>query len=198
MSFNFTTLVYKISERRSEYLDDLKPLHFIEITPILNTFAEEFDYILFKNFYASNISIVQFVNSKWKCILSDYKLMNDPDCDEDAERYFIINKKQLSEPFNKDSTVLRIYLNQDSNTIWKEFTIRNLKFVKEVINSTILENNTDTNNNDTNNELIKYYLTNSRYEINKLVILNDKEEMNQKYIEMNNMNVNELTFKILK
>ncbi len=157
------------------------------------------------------INIIQFANNKWKCILSDYKIMQDPECDEDSEKYFVINCKKLIENgLSYDAELMRFYLTQDS-TIWKDFYLSEIKFIKE---DNLIENNTsiikysqndnrfefeleknnfvkksavneineedDINRNGNGNYFSKLDVKNS----NKIVLLNDKEEISQKYIEI--------------
>lgn len=192
-NIQFITQEYRISEKKIEHLDDVKPLHYIEVTP-QNSQEFDFEIILFKNFYTHMINIVQFSNEKWKCILGDYKLMSDADCDEEAEKYFVINLKQLTENgFKKESELIRIYLTQDS-CYWKNFNLNELKFLKETTSD-------DPEITSSNN--IKFNPNNSRFEFTKyypnLVILNDKEEINQKYIEIMKVNnISNLNFTIFK
>ena len=57
MNNNFT-----ISQKRKEFLDDTKPLYYIEFTPSNMSKITDFDYIVFKNFYTHTINILQFSN----------------------------------------------------------------------------------------------------------------------------------------
>jgi hypothetical protein len=156
-----------ISVKKKEFLDDSKPLFNIEV--IAEDSFPDFDYILIKNYYTYTINIVQFYNDKWKCILNDYKLMSDPDFDEDGEKYSLIHRKTLDDNgFIPETKVIRFYLTQDS-TFWRDFTLEEIKFIKDA--------NIQLDN-------IKYNSSNMRFEIGKNIILNDKEEINQKYIEI--------------
>ncbi len=180
------TTPFTISDKKTEFLDDTKPLYYIEVVPHKKSKFNDFDYIVLKNFYTHTINIVQFFNEKWKCILGDYKLMNDPECEEEAEKYFVIYKKQLEDHgLSEDAKLVRIYLTQESS-IWKDFNLEDIKFVSE------------KKLNDMN-DLFKYNMNNSRFEIGKYIILNDKEEINQKFIEIMKLNnSSELNLNIFK
>lgn len=174
---------YKVSDKKIEYIDG-KTYFYIDI---LFNDSTMFDYIMFKNFYTHVINIFQYIDNKWKSILNEYKLMTDPDCDEEGEKYSIINKKQFINIF--DSLQMRIYLTQDCST-WKTFTLNEINFIKE----------TDENNVD-----CKYLLNknSNQYEFNistdnKVTLITDKEEMNQKYIEIMKNSQSDLSFTILK
>ena len=48
-----------------------------------------FDYLIIKNYYVASISISIFLEDKWKTVLDNCTLMQNPGMDEDSERYFI-------------------------------------------------------------------------------------------------------------
>jgi hypothetical protein len=167
---------FTISNKKTEFLDESKPLYYIEIVPDKINKFQDFDYIVLKNFYTHTINIVQHSNGKWKCILGDFKLMIDPDCDEDSEKNYVIHRKQLEENgLSEDAKLLRIYLTQESS-YWKEFDLQEIKFINE---KKLIEDN---------ESLYKYNMNNSRFEIQSQIILNDKEEINQKFIEIMKLN----------
>lgn len=169
-------------KKNTEYLNsENKPLYYIEVTP-----PENFEYILIKNYYTSTINIVQMVNEKWKCILSDYRLMTNSDTDEEGEKNFLFNKSQLLGYTEK--LVLRIYLEQES-TNWKNFSLENIKFIPFTSNEQDAKTVPLFNLNNSSFEFIINGKTHS--------ILHDKEEINQKYIEINNAKDN-ITFSIFK
>lgn len=173
-----------VYEKKSETIDE-KFYYYIDIT-----FEEEsmpgqinlcefpfFDYIIFKNYYTQILNIFIFHNEKWKSILSDYILMKDPDCDEDAEKFFIINKKQLSLDLNstKPIQILRFYLSQES-TIWNTFNISEISFVKDL--SLNVEVREDCKIKRDNERL--EFISNDGSQIN---LITNKDEIDQKYIE---------------
>jgi len=131
----------KLNEKKSETIDD-KFYYFIDITFDEEIVSEDinlrefpfFDYIIFKNFYTQILNIFIFHNEKWKSVLSDLILMKDPDCDEDAEKYFIINRKQLCLDLKspKPIQLIRFYLSQES-TIWNTFHISEISFIKDYL-----------------------------------------------------------------
>jgi len=199
MATNFIKLDYSISEKKIEVLNDdldTKPLFYIEVIPNADF---DFDYILFKNYYTYFINIIQFANEKWKCVLNDYKLMPNTDCDEDSEKYFVIYAKQLVENgFSNDAKFLRIYLSQDCN-IWKSFYISQVMFIKTK------ESNDNYNKYISNNSRFEFELDKNNFfnknnlNTQQITILNDKEEINQKYIEIMKVNnINDLNFTIFK
>ena len=139
--------------------------------------------------------------------------MADPECEEDAEKYFVINSKQLIENgLSHDAKLIRFYLTQESK-IWKNFYLADMNFIKDSYNS-----------NDGIGSVNKYIpnLNNSRFEFeiekinfiftkeesnknsiekinNHITILNDNEEINQKYIEIMKINnSSNLNFTIFK
>jgi hypothetical protein len=157
---------YLISSLKSELLDDTQ-VHFIEVTP-KDKFFQDFDFIVIKNFYSHTVNIVQFANDKWKCVLAEFKLMNDPDCDEEAEKYFMIRSKLMKDNgYSSQAEILRFYLTQDSE-LWNSFSLKEIRFVKECEEK----------------EIIKYNQSKSRFDFPTIVILNDREEINQKNIEL--------------
>lgn len=129
----------KVIEKKSETIDD-KFYYYIDIIFDEDSVPGEvnlrefpfFDYIIFKNFYTQILNIFIFHNEKWKSILSDLILMKDPDCDEDAEKYFIINRKQLCLDLKspKPIQLIRFYLSQES-TIWNTFHISDISFLRD-------------------------------------------------------------------
>ncbi len=131
----------KVVEKKSETIDD-KFYYYLDVM-----FEEDsvqggvnlrefpfFDYIIFKNFYTQILNIFIFHNEKWKSILSDLILMKDPDCDEDSEKIFIINRKQLCLNLKspKPIQLIRFYLSQES-TIWNTFHISNISFLRDSV-----------------------------------------------------------------
>ncbi len=120
---------FQISPVKSQFLDEI-PVYFIEVRGEEN-FLPPFDFIIIKNFYTHTVNIVQFAEEKWKCCL-ELKLMTDPDCDEEAEKYVVIHRKQLEENgyLQDKAEVLRFYLVQDS-TLWNSFSIKEIKFLTD-------------------------------------------------------------------
>jgi hypothetical protein len=157
--------------------------------------STDFDCIVIKNDYTHIINIFQLVDEKWKCILGEYKLMNEPDCDAESESYTVIYKKQFTY-FDKNSQLLRIYMQQEfSPKIWKQFDIQSIKFYNNSINNQQQEmddNKTDSNSISTNNpsqsKIFLNKLTNS-FEITlecdkKIIIPTDKDILSHKYIDL--------------
>ena len=174
-----------IFDKKSENIDG-KFYYYIDIT-----FDEEnvpdtinlyefpfFDYIIFKNFYTQILNIFIFHNEKWKSILSDLILMKDPEADEDAEKYFIINKKQLSLELksNKPIKLLRFYLSQESSS-WNTFHISDICFVKDF---QIFDIKEDCKIKKDGGQRLEFMSTDG----SKINLDIDKENIDHKYIEL--------------
>ncbi len=171
---------YKISQVKTEYLDEIK-VYFIEVTSP-DSFLKPFDFIVIKNFYTHTVNIVQYAQDKWKCVLAEFKLMSDPDCDEEAEKYSVIYRKQLEENgFSNQAEILRFYLTQESEH-WNSFTLKEIKFVKD----------------SEEKEGLKFNHTTSRFEFANVTLFNDREEINQNYIEIMQTNSSDVKLTLLK
>lgn len=155
-----------------------KPLTYIEVSsddPI------SFTYILIKNFYVASISIMVFYEEKWHCILENFRLMVDPDSEEDSERYFIIHRKntKLEEKQldDKEYKIMRFYLIQNS-LMWKDFDLHLIKLLRD----------TEDDSEKVLDKVIYQLSSKPKFEFKdrELYLLHDKEEINQKYFEMTN------------
>ncbi len=72
-----------------------KNFYSIDIFPQDHKF-ENLDCIVFKNYYTSTISIKTFnSNDEGVILLENYKLMDDPDFDDEGEKYHVIYKNQV-------------------------------------------------------------------------------------------------------
>ena len=172
-----------ILEKKSETIDD-KFYYYVDIT--FNDELEEvdltkfpfFDHIIFKNYYTQVLNIFIYHNEKWKSILSDFILMKDSDCDEDGEKYFIINKKQLSLNFESEKPIqlIRLYLSQES-TIWNTFHISDISFIKDLPDVPECPD-------DCKIKKEKDRLEFKSHDNSMINLITDKDEMNQKYIDL--------------
>ena len=116
--------------------------------------------------------------------------MIDPSSEYESEKYFLISKKELNGfIFTEENMIIRVYISQEFKK-WKDFSLRIIKFIKD-----------DSINELKSKNLCIYNTKNFKYELileNKqlIILLNDKEEMNQKYIEItkntnsSNLNLN--------
>ena len=137
-----------------------------------------FDYIMFKNFYVSNISLIAFCGSEKISLLNNYVLMNDPNTEEDSERYILISSKEFEVDESKFKELkissMRLYIYQPS-LYWNVFRLDNI----HVIDST-----------KESQELKIYYEISPKnkyiFKEDNLHLLDDSEEINQKYIELAN------------
>jgi hypothetical protein len=159
----------KISERK----EDLNKQYYYEIRANNNI---KFDYILFKNFYVASISLIAYSGNESFNLLNNYTIMNDPNTEEDSERYIIISSKEfdLEESKFKELKInfMKLYIFQPSS-LWNCFYLKNLKVI----------------NSETQDQEQKIY-----YEIspkNKYIfkdenihLIDDSEFINQKYIEI--------------
>ena len=78
----------KISERK----EDINKQFYYEIRGNNNI---KFDYIIFKNFYVSSLSLIAYSGTETHNLLNNYTIMNDPNTEEDSERYFVISSKEF-------------------------------------------------------------------------------------------------------
>ena len=137
-----------------------------------------FDYIMFKNFYVSNISLIALCGSEKITLLNNYVLMNDPNTEEDSERYIIISSKEfeVDEPKFKELKIssMKLYIYQPS-LFWNSFHLDNIC----VIDST----------KEKQEQKIYYEISPKNkyvFKEDNLHLLDDSEEINQKYIELAN------------
>ena len=160
----------KISERK----EDLNKHYYYEIRSNNNNI--KFDYVLFKNFYVASISLIAYCGNETYNLLNDYTIMNDPNTEEDSERYIIISSKEFEMEESKFKEIkinfMKLYIFQPS-LLWNCFYLKNLK----VINSETQEQE----------QKIYYELAPRNKYIFKdenIHLIDDSEYINQKYIEI--------------
>ena len=160
----------KISERK----EDLNKHYYYEIRSNNNNI--KFDYILFKNFYVASISLIAYCGNETLNLLNNYTIMNDPNTEEDSERYIIISSKEFEIEENKFKEVkinfMKLYIYQPS-LLWNCFYLKNLKVI-----------NSETQDID---QKIYYELSPRNKYIFKdenIHLIDDSEYINQKYIEI--------------
>ena len=160
----------KISERK----EDLNKHYYYEIRSNNNNI--KFDYILFKNFYVASISLIAYCGNETYNLLNNYTIMNDPNTEEDSERYIIISSKEFEMEESKFKEIkinfMKLYIFQPS-LLWNCFYLKNLK----VINSETQEQE----------QKIYYELAPRNKYIFKdenIHLIDDSEYINQKYIEI--------------
>ena len=159
----------KISERK----EDLNKQYYYEISANNNI---KFDYILFKNFYVASISLIAYSGNESFNLLNNYTIMNDPNTEEDSERYIIISSKEfdLEESKFKELKInfMKLYIFQPSS-LWNCFYLKNLKVI-----------NSETQDQE---QKIYYEITPKNKYIFKdenIHLIDDSEFINQKYIEI--------------
>ena len=160
----------KISERK----EDLNKHYYYEIRSNNNNI--KFDYVLFKNFYVASISLIAYCGNETYNLLNNYTIMNDPNTEEDSERYIIISSKEFEMEESKFKEIkinfMKLYIFQPS-LLWNCFYLKNLK----VINSETQEQE----------QKIYYELAPRNKYIFKdenIHLIDDSEYINQKYIEI--------------
>ena len=158
----------------SEKKEDFNKHFYYEIHSTNN--IVKFDYILFKNYYVATISLIAYCDNESFCLLNNYTLMNDPNTEEDSERYIIISSKEFEFDENKFKELkinsMKLYIYQPS-LLWNCFYLRNLK----IINS--LHQNLE--------QKIYYEISPKNKYIFKeenMHLIDDSELINQKYIEI--------------
>ena len=158
----------------SEKKEDFNKHFYYEIHSTNN--IVKFDYILFKNYYVATISLIAYCDNESFCLLNNYTLMNDPNTEEDSERYIIISSKEFEIDENKFKELkinsMKLYIYQPS-LLWNCFYLRNLK----IINS--LNKNLE--------QKIYYEISPKNKYIFKeenMHLIDDSELINQKYIEI--------------
>ena len=158
----------------SEKKEDFNKHFYYEIHSTNN--IVKFDYILFKNYYVATISLIAYCDNESFCLLNNYTLMNDPNTEEDSERYIIISSKEFEIDENKFKELkinsMKLYIYQPS-LLWNCFYLRNLK----IINS--LKQNLE--------QKIYYEISPKNKYIFKeenMHLIDDSELINQKYIEI--------------
>ena len=158
----------KISERK----EDLNKNYYYEIR--LN--RTKFDYILFKNYYVASISLIAYCGQETYNLLNNYTIMNDPNTEEDSERYIVISSKEFEIEETKfkelEINFLKLYIFQPS-LLWNCFYLKNLKVI-----------NSETQDQE---QKIYYELSPRNKYIFKdenIHLIDDSEYINQKYIEI--------------
>ena len=115
----------KISERK----EDLNKQFFYEIRANNNI---KFDYIIFKNFYVASLSLIAYAGTETYNLLNNYTIMNDPNTEEDSERYFVISSKEfdIEESKFKELKInfMKLYIFQPS-MLWNCFYLKDLKVI---------------------------------------------------------------------
>ena len=160
----------KISERK----EDINKHYFYEISSNNNNI--KFDYIIFKNFYVASISLIAYSGTESYNLLNNYTIMNDPNTEEDSERYYVISSKEFDIEENKFKEIkinnMKLYIFQPS-LLWNCYYLKNLK----VINSETKEQ-----------EQKRYYELAPRnkyiFKDENIHLIDDSEYINQKYIEI--------------
>ena len=159
----------KISERK----EDINKQFYYEIRGNNNI---KFDYIIFKNFYVSSLSLIAYSGTETHNLLNNYTIMNDPNTEEDSERYFVISYKEfdIEESKFKELKInfMKLYIFQPS-MLWNCFYLKDLKII-----------NSETQDLDPK---IYYELSPRNKYIFKdgnIHLIDDSEYINQKYIEI--------------
>lgn len=136
----------------------------------------KFDYLIFKNYYVASISLIAFNDDEKTNLITNRVLMNDPNVEEDSERYFIISSKEFELEENQFKelkiTSLRLYIFQPS-LYWKTYFLDNIKFINSL--------------NQSQEQKIYYEISPKNKYIFKeenFQLIDDPEEISQKYIDI--------------
>ena len=146
------------------------------------------EYFTFKNYYTASISIMAKVEFNWKFILSDFKIMENPDCEEESEKYVMIHKSKLN--FSgleiKKIEKMRIFLFQPHSNLFKKYRISNFKIFTSNIYEEIKSNFEKKGNINLGSiSLNKFYLGSGKFYIDKnSVLCTDKGEIMSNLIEL--------------
>ena len=168
MSVNVSSKISEID------FDSGKNIFYYEISSEENL---SFDYLIIKNYYVASISISISLEDKWKSVLDNFTLMQNPGMDEDSERYFIFSKKEMKIDNNLHFSKMRIYIYQNQS-YWKEYKLNMVKIASEKDLSKEIKD-----------DKIHFELTPKQQFVffdKKINLLNGKDEINQKYIEISN------------
>lgn len=132
------------------------------------------EFLVFKNYYSAFISIMLKVDTGWKYILNDFKVMEYADSEEDAEKIISIHVSKL----NINSIDLlkvekfRIYLMQPNTHIFFKFSISNV----QLYNKSIYDALNSQKDNLKNVDIKKKYLGGDKFLIEKDVVLDLNNE----------------------
>lgn len=126
-------LSYKQSDFLSENPIQGSCIYYTQIHFDENLF-NHIEYIILKNYYTYTISILVNFDLKWKYILTDYKLMEFADCEEEAEKVVVIPRSKLClEDIPLDQvTKCRIYITQKTPS-FKSFRIGDIQFITDFL-----------------------------------------------------------------
>ena len=173
---NFGSITGRSSEEIiiSDKKEDLDKHFYYDIRSTSNLI--KFDYIFFKNFYVASISLVAYCGDEAINLLNNYIIMNDPNTEEDSERYILISSKEFEIDENKFKELninsLKLYVFQPS-LLWNSFFLRNLKIINSL--------------NQNQDQRIYYEIAPKKKYIFKeenMHLIDDSEVINQKYIEI--------------
>ncbi len=132
------------------------------------------EFIVFKNYYSAFISIMLKIDTGWKYILNDFKVMEYADSEEDAEKIISIHISKL----NINSIDLlkvekfRIYLIQPNTHIFFKFSISNV----QLYNKSIYDALNSQKENLKNVDIKKKYLGGDKFLIEKDIVLDLNNE----------------------
>lgn len=72
-----------------------KSFYYIDILPVDHGF-ENMDCLVFKNYYTTVITVKIFLNDEESVnLLENFKLMEDPDFDDEGEKHHVIFRSQV-------------------------------------------------------------------------------------------------------
>lgn len=151
---------------------------------------QDLEFLIFKNYYTAYISIMIKIDSGWKFVLNDFKIMEYPDSEEDSEKIVVIHISKLNINNNNNNNMidlskvekLRIYLMQPNTHIFMKFNISNIKIYNKLIYEKFNSNSKEMSKN---NDFVKKYLGGDKYYVENNVIL----DLNNESIISNIVNI---------
>jgi hypothetical protein len=90
------------------------------------------DYITFRNFYTSYITVKQLIHTPehtmmWRTVLHRHRLMADAHFEDDAQSSHVLRAEDFNDKFEPDRvSVLRVYLYQPS-PLWGSYSLKNVE-----------------------------------------------------------------------
>lgn len=140
--------------------------------------------IVFKNYYTTLLNVSMLVDGTWNPIISDYRLMEHSDCEEESEKFVVIFKSKMNLSTTNLEKVERLkFIMTQPSQVFTQFKVNQLTFYVQKANTeldaicpmTCFKTNLTTNSTliISKDEVIDVYLE----------MLNDPTELNINFID---------------